>query len=214
MLLIFDADGTIFDSHHSIYRVWLTIAKEFGRPDLFKDEAHFEELNREYHGDWKAYAVQELDFSEDDFEKIEEIWMREVEEVYRKYAFWYDNMVKVLHELEKRGYTIAIATNNSEKLFSDFFDDIGKKYPIHDQVSHKEVQKPKPHMILDHMNNLGFCEKTTFMIGDTKIDLEAARNAGVTPIWAEYGSLQEPSQLEGLYDHILESPECLLEIFK
>jgi len=212
-LIIFDADGTLFDSHHSIYQVWLIIAERFNRI-LFKNEKHFEEIYQKYHGKWEEYSIKELGFSEKDFDKIIEIWLEEVENVYIKYTEWFEYMIYVLKELENRGYIIAIATNNSEKLFSKFFSTIGKEYKIHDQISHKEVQKPEPNMIIDHMINFGISAEHTFMVGDTKMDLEAARNAGVTSIWAKYGSLQESSQLEGLYDNILESPKCLLEIFK
>ncbi len=212
-LIIFDADGTLFDSHHSIYQVWLIIALRFGKI-FFRDESHFEEIYKKHHGKWEEYSVYEFGLTENDFDKIVEIWLKEVDEVYKKYTEWFDDMIYVLNELENRGYIIAIATNNSEKIFSNFFSDIGKKYQIHDQISHKEVQKPEPDMIIDHMTNFCVSAESTFMVGDTKMDLEAARNAGVTSIWAKYGSLQDASQLEGFYDYILESPKYLLEIFK
>jgi len=213
MLLIFDADGTLFDSHHCIYRIWLIIGEKFGRPNLFGSEKCFEEIYRKHHGDWKSYAA-ELGFSEDDFGKIVEIWLENVVSVYAEFSEWFEDLPAILHELEERGHTIAIATNNAERLFIKPLSEIGKSYPIHDQISHEEVQKPEPDMILDHMKNLGFCKKTTVMIGDTLTDLKAARNAGVISVWAKYGSLQEAFQLEGYYDYVLESPKCLLELFE
>lgn len=212
-LLIFDADGTLFDSHYSIYKVWLLIGKAFNRK-IFDDFRHFEYVYKKYHGKWEEYAILELGFSEKDFEKIVEIWLKEVESVYIEHTSWFDNMFYVLNELENRGYVIAIATNNSERLFTPFFYNKGKQYPIHGQISHKSTQKPLPNMILDHMNNLGYLADNTVMIGDTLTDLSAARNANVISIWAKYGSLQDTSQLEGYYDYILESPKCLLNIFK
>lgn len=214
MLLIFDADGTLFDSHNCIYRIWVIIGEKFGRSNLFDNEKHFEEVYRKHHGDWKSYAVAELGFCEDDFEKIIEIWLENVVSVYAEYSEWFEGVPSILHELEERGHVIAIATNNSERLFIKPLSKIGKSYPIHDHISHEKVQKPEPDMIVDHMKNLGFCQESTAMIGDTLTDLKSARNAGVMSIWAKYGSLQEISQLEGFYDHILESPNYLLELFK
>lgn len=212
-LLIFDADGTLFNSHYALYKVWLIIAKEFER-NLFDSFEHFEEVYKKHHGKWEAYAVEELGFQESDFEKIVEIWLREVNNVYKTDTCWFDDIINIINKLEKRGYTIAIATNNEKNLFYDFFSKEGMNFPVHDRISHREVQKPNPDMILDHANNLGFSLENTVMIGDTLTDLAAARNAGVVSIWAEYGSLQEASQLEGFYDYILKTPKCLLEIFK
>lgn len=213
-LIIFDADGTLFDSHHCIYRVWLKIGEGFGRPNIFKNEQYFEEIYKKHHGKWEDYCTIELGFSENDFEKIVAIWLENVVSVYSKYSEWFEGMVDVLHELEKRGYTIAIATNNAKKLFVKPLSEIGKEYPIHDQISHKDVQKPEPHMILDHMEKLDFSAQDTVMVGDTLVDLQAARRSEVMSIWAKYGSLQDEGQLRGLYDNILETPECLLNIFR
>ncbi len=211
-LLIFDADGTIFDSNYAIYKVWQIIANEYNR-DIFSDFNHFKKIFMKHHGKWESYAIHEFGFEETDFEKIIGIWLNVVDKIYEEYTKWLDGMIEVLPILEKRKYTIAIATNNDKEIFEGLFRKQNMSYEIHDQLSHKGKLKPSPDMIFDHMHKLGFSQENTVMIGDTITDLSAARNAGVVSIWAKYGSLQQPSQLEGYYDYVLESPYCLLEIF-
>ena len=96
-LLIFDADGTLFDSHYALYKVWLIIANYYER-ELFCNMEHFEKIYKKHHGKWEAYAVEEFDFQESDFEKIVEIWLKEVNEVYKNHAEWFDDMIDILYE--------------------------------------------------------------------------------------------------------------------
>jgi phosphoglycolate phosphatase len=212
-LLIFDADSTLFDSDFSIYNCWLIIAKFYNR-ELFKDFDHFIDISSKYHSNWQHYAVVELGFKESDFDQIMKIWLNEVQPMYQSHTKWYDNMVYILHELKNRGYIIAIATNNSKVLFDKLLKDEGfYELPIHDQISHKNVQKPEPNMIVDHMNNLGFSSYNTVVIGDSLVDLKAARSAEVISVWASYGSSLTELEYEGYYDYILKNPKCLLNIF-
>ena len=213
-LIIFDNDGTLFDTHNCIYRAWLKIGEGFGYPDLFKNEEGFEEIYKKHHGDWCKYSVEELGFETSDFDRIVEIWLSEIGAIYKEHATWFDGMKEVLLELEEKGYTIAIATNNTKNLFIHLFDEINRSYPVHDRISHEKAQKPEPNMIIDHMVNLGFSPDKTYMVGDTKTDLLAAKAAGVTSILAGYGALNKDEEILGLSNHSLEHPRCLLKILE
>ena len=211
-LLIFDADGTLFDSHYTLYKVWDIIAIEF-KKDLFTDYDHFKSIFKKYNGDWKGYAVNEFKFNDEDLIKVDHTFSEIMESLYKEFTKWYENMVFILNELTKRGHTLAIATNNYKFIFDSFFEKEGLSYPTYDHISHKGFKKPEPNMILDHANNLGFSLENTVMIGDSLMDLEAARNAKVLSVWAKYGSLENPIILTGLHDYILETPDDLLELF-
>lgn len=210
-LIIFDADGTLFDTHICIYNIWIKIADKLGK-ELFTSIGHFEEIFSKYHGDWKKYSKYELKLNNEDYKVVWDVWNKYIYSIYDEHCKWYDYIEDNISTLETRGYEIAIATNNEYRLFKKLL--INKKFSIHDRIAYENFQKPKPNMIIDHMNNLNFSPKNTYMIGDCLTDLKAARNAGVISIWAKYGSLENKNQLKDFYDYILISPNSLLEIFK
>ena len=210
-LLIFDVDLTLIDSNIPRCETWKFIAKHFNK-DLNLDLSYYISLNKKYHGKWQEFAIKDFGFKESDLAEIEKVFFDNVEKCYIEHASWYDDMIYVINELQLRSYSIAIASNNTKDAFERFFIEERMNFPINDQISHNHAQKPQPDMINDHINNLNFSKENTYIIGDSLTDLKAGRNAGIKTVWAKYGSIEdEPNSY--FYDHILESPKCLLDLF-
>lgn len=100
--------------------------------------------------------------------------------------------------LTKRGYTLAVATNQSgiargyytEEMLARIHDKMCRtvkaaggvlsvvRYCPHDNEAGCLCRKPQPGLLLDIMQTLAISSENTLMIGDSLRDLEAARRAG------------------------------------
>lgn len=217
ILCVCDADGTLFDSHESVMRTWQQIGQQFGK-DTFDDMTHFEDVLSKNTGPWEQCVQREFGFTDDQVSNMYDLFRKLSLGNYQKYTKWYEGARELLHEIEKRGAKIGIATNNMSHNFQDLLLDFGNHYPVYDFDTHGVDRiKPQPDMIHDHISlyqdDIGKQPDRVFMVGDSVSDMQAGRNAGVVTVWAQYGSFQHESQLEGLCDHILEdSIKNLLDI--
>jgi D-glycero-D-manno-heptose 1,7-bisphosphate phosphatase len=118
-------------------------------------------------------------------------------------------VVEKLAELRSQGHTLAIASNQraisqglitaaqAEKLIEDAIQKVGgvdawricpfdehARKTIHGQPNpyklENDCKKPKPGMLVDLMQALGFKPEDTVMVGDSWRDRKAAQSAGVS----------------------------------
>jgi phosphoglycolate phosphatase len=101
----------------------------------------------------------------------------------------YDGVRETLTDLHRRGISLAICTNKPEgsarRLVSELgLDDMialvagGDSYP---------VRKPDPGHLLRPLEQLGLDRRHAVMVGDSHIDADAARDAGIPFIAVSYG---------------------------
>ena len=92
------------------------------------------------------------------------------------------NVITVLEELKKRGIKLAVITNEGKRVtmflvdsfgITDYFDIIVTR----DDVG---VLKPNPKGLLKIIDFLKVDKSQILLIGDSPIDIETARNAGIT----------------------------------
>lgn len=123
----------------------------------------------------------------------------------------YPGVENVLQQLRDNGYTLAICTNKSFqpacKLLKrlgifDFFNAVcgNDSFPW---------PKPDPRALLSTIKQADGDQSRSVMIGDTKIDIETAKRAGIPVIAVDFGYSDEP--LEGLKpDYIISHFDSLL----
>lgn len=125
----------------------------------------------------------------------EEKW-EEFEDLYRERYLAYERTIslvfgmrELLDELRANDVKLAIATGKSERGLKrvltandliGFFDAT--------RVGAIKNPKPNPAMILEILTELGISKEDAVMIGDSKLDLQMALNAGVAAIGVSYGA--------------------------
>ena len=125
----------------------------------------------------------------------------------------YDGINELLDELYSRGYKIAIASNkiNSavQVLYSRFFE----KYSICAVGECDELKrKPFPDLLLHCMDLLQCTTDEVLYVGDSEVDIETSRNAGV-PIVAVSWGFRNVNFLKKLHpDFLIHHPSELLDI--
>ncbi|BFU77506.1 HAD family hydrolase [Arcobacter sp. 15-2] len=192
IVILFDLDGTLIDSTEAIVGCFYHSFKELnfdfqGNDEDIKNEIGYPlDVMYETLGVPKENVWDFVDSYKNEYRKVSEEKTTLLPEAYEA--------VKLASSFARLGivttkttlYTIPLLKNF--KIF-DFFETI---------IGRQEVTNPKPHPepIFKAMENLNITsDDTIYMIGDTKLDLIAAKEAGVQGIGVlcGYGKKEELS---------------------
>ena len=183
-LIVFDWDGTLFDSTALIARCIQAACADLGTPVPSDRDASYvigmgliEAL---------AHAAPELPPER----------YRELADRYRHHYFgaqheivFFDGTLEMLKSLKDRKHLLAVATGKSRRGLDDVLHTSALK-GLFDatRTADETASKPDPRMLLELMDELQVDPQRTLMIGDTTHDLQLAANAGVARIGVSYGA--------------------------
>lgn len=183
-LLVFDWDGTLFDSIGWIVESLQYAARECGLP---------------VPGDPAARSVIGLGLHEA-MESLypgasSELALR-VAQSYRRYygsrlaaMSLFEGMHEMLTELKARGYRLAVATGKARAGLDHALRATGTEGLFHaTRCADETASKPDPTMLLQLMGELRVTPERTLMIGDSVHDLRMAQNAGVCAVGVGCGA--------------------------
>ena len=102
----------------------------------------------------------------------------------------YDGMPELLHQLQEQGVKLAVASNKyqqaTEKIIGHFFADIDWVAVVGQQEG--VPVKPDPSIIFMILSQAKVAKQDTLYVGDSGIDMEAARRACVDSVGVTWGS--------------------------
>ncbi|MFR9672750.1 MAG: HAD family hydrolase [Rikenellaceae bacterium] len=150
-------------------------------------------------------------------ELINEI-RREFIEVYydniHTYTTIYPGVSELLTELQKREVTLAVASNKfhdgTRKLVSHYFPNIHFNAVLGQRPD--VPLKPNPQIVRDILNICSFTADQTIFIGDSGVDIETAKAAGVESIGVTWGFRTRKELEECGADHIADTTKVILKI--
>lgn len=201
--IIFDLDGTLWDSTNEVAESFKVVLKE-KYPQVI-DEVNATILKGLFGK--PLYEIAELLFKSVDKEMahkvIDDCCEYEIEYLVKHGATLYEGLEEVLKELSKQ-YKLYIVSNCQEGYIQCFFE----VYPHLEQYfldyeypgRSGKLKADNIRMVVER-NNL----KNPVYIGDTQGDADAAKEAGVPFIWARYGfgDVKEYSDaIDALYELI------------
>jgi D-glycero-D-manno-heptose 1,7-bisphosphate phosphatase len=130
------------------------------------------------------------------------------------------NITQPVEDLRAAGFLTALATNQpgiargqmSWETLNEMHRRLREIVPLddievcpHTDADHCECRKPKPGMLLTAADKLSIDLASSYFVGDTRRDLEAARAAGVTPIlidWSYNQDLVVPYRVKDLAEAV------------
>ncbi len=181
--LIFDMDGTLFDSREDIAKAVNNARLELGQSEY--------PLNTvvTFVGDgMKLLAKRAFDGIIDD-EAGAELIKNYYAQCLTEKTLPYPGVIDTIKKLHEEGWKLAVFSNKLEflcrdtlihfKLDSFFLNVTGGDSGV--------PTKPDPDGIIRIMEKAGSSCETTWMCGDNWTDLEAAKRAGIKSIYASYG---------------------------
>jgi len=210
--VLFDFDGTIMDTNDVIIGSWQHVYKTlrgeegdltyilstFGEPLEYSMETSFPEVSKE------------------ESVKIYRDWQKEH---FLDMIHLFPGVEEMLAEVKARGYRTGIATSRlSESLhraLSHF--DLYKYFDAIVAVEDIEEAKPAPDTIYKVLDKLNARSENAIMMGDSRLDILCARNAGVPSVLVGWSATLAGKTKEDFVpgeapDFIIQKPEELFEI--
>ena len=208
--IIFDLDGTLLDTLKDLQEGTNYALRVNGMPERTLDEI------RRFVGSGARKLIERV------------IPGCEKEGVYEKvmgdFAFYYkehckDNtapypgIMELLKELKRRGYALGVVSNKPDfavqELIPEYFPDIfssvtGERKGV--------AKKPAPDLIWEAMKKLNASKEESVYIGDSEVDIEAAKNAGLPCISVAWGFKGREFLKEHNAEMIVDAPEEILEL--
>jgi phosphoglycolate phosphatase len=183
-LIVFDWDGTLFDSTALIVRCIQASCRDLGVTVPSDDQAAYViGLGLQ---DALRYAVPGLPAS-----RYPELGHR-----YREHYFasqheltLFDGALQMLKDLKARHHWLAVATGKSRRGLDEALNTVQLKGLFDGtRTADETASKPDPTMLLELMREFGAEPGRTLMIGDTTHDLQLALNAGTPRVAVSYGA--------------------------
>lgn len=183
-LIVFDWDGTLFDSTALIARCIQAACVDLGVPaPSLHDAAYVIGLGLH---DALAHAAPGLAP-----ERYPELGAR-----YRHHYFahqhelvLFDGTIELLTELKQRNHWLGVATGKSRRGLDAALDTVQLRGLFDGtRTADETASKPHPRMLLELMHEFGTEPARTLMIGDTTHDLQLAANAGTPSVAVAYGA--------------------------
>jgi len=126
----------------------------------------------------------------------------------------YDGIHEMLQELKKRGCKMAVVSNKmmaaTQELVAHFFPEI--EVAIGENEAAGIRRKPAPDMVLEALKRLGVESDTAVYIGDSDVDIQTAKNAGVPCISVLWGFRNKDFLLEHGAERFIEKPSEIIGI--
>lgn len=186
-LALFDCDGTLVDSQHSIC---VCMDEAFGKAGLASPGRA---ETRRIVGLSLVHAVRNLlPHAEDalhiqiaeDYKLAFQAMRRrgEVEEPL------FDGIADVLDALDAAGWMLGVATGKSDRGLAHCLTShgLGRRF-VTLQTADRHPSKPHPAMVHEAMAEAGAAPETTIVIGDTSFDMLMARAAGAGALGVGWG---------------------------
>ena len=183
-LIVFDWDGTLFDSTALIVQCIQGAAADLGLQVPSAEKAAYV-IGLGLH-DALKYAVPDLPE-----ERYPDLGRR-----YRHHYFarqhelvLFPGTLEMLADLKARSHLLAVATGKGRRGLDEALAH-SQLHAMFDatRTADQTAGKPHPLMLQELMAELGVTPERTLMIGDTTHDLQLARNAGTAGVAVGYGA--------------------------
>ena len=204
--LIFDLDGTIYDTDLSIFKMWTYLLnKEF--PEFEVDQFDLRKtlgISTE-----SAMELMGLPYT-DEFDQMFTIHYS----MYAHLISIYKDMDKAIIALYEKGYKLGIVSSRPYREYNAYLKPLGLDSYFTYKVlkDDTEVHKPNPEPILKYINDNNIVKEECIYIGDMKTDVLCAKNAGIKSalmIWDKNKTIEvEPDYKFYSASELLDFFEC------
>ncbi|MDO5653408.1 MAG: HAD-IA family hydrolase [Brachymonas sp.] len=183
-LVVFDWDGTLFDSAGSIVRsIQAAVVEVGGKPPSADAARHVIGLSLQQALEQVAPDVPSHRLP---------LLAQAYREQYRKHQndiTLFEGVHNLLLTLKGRGHLLAVATGKSRAGLDEALEAVGLRHVFDaTRTADQTASKPDPLMLHELMDELNTAPVQTLMIGDTSHDLRMAHNAACPAVAVSYGA--------------------------
>ncbi len=211
--VVFDLDGTLADTILDIRDALNSMLEEYGLPLVTKEQT-LSNINRG--------ATELVRRSLPDEYGKDSVFVREARLVYEKYyslcynnrTYAYTGCDNALKKLSEKGIMISVLSNKQDefvkKIIQKLFPSADFKFVMGQSESFPT--KPAPDSLLYIMNELSVSKNETVLVGDSDVDMNTAKNAGITPLGVAWGYRNRNILTENGAACIIETPNNIFDI--
>ncbi len=207
--LIFDLDGTLVDSLTGIAKSLNYALRETGLPE------HSLESVREFIGNGARILITRAspkDADEALLDRVENAFKSNYDATWPSGTFPYEGINEMLETLHSKGIPLTVLSNKPHPFTSTI---VAQVFP---QIDFKVVlgqlpgipHKPDPSGALEIANLMGLLPQECTVIGDSTMDIETARNAGMQAIAVTWGYHDRDKLLAAGARQLMDDPAALL----
>jgi phosphoglycolate phosphatase len=187
--VVFDLDGTLVDSSHDITRAVNAMLTGHGLPGLAP--AQVEPLLGEGARSLveAVYAILGVEVGPDRLSEDTATYLAHYAREPVKDSVLYLDARPALDELRRRGVALGVCTNKNTDLAVRVLTELGVDHVFAAVVGGDAlpVRKPDPEHLLATVTAIGGQPARTVFVGDSRIDAECGRRAGITSVLVDWG---------------------------
>ncbi len=208
--VVFDLDGTLMQSHGSIYKATIKTLEEFKIDVNFTEQefngkigAHFKDIFADF-----QVAVDDLEY---------------FIERYKSYYFdfiddskFYPNVFEVLKKLNENEIAVSILTTKAQDQVDKIVDHFDVRHYFKITMGRRPGMKikPAPDMLLKICEDLNVLPQNTLMVGDSELDILCGNSAGAKTCAVVYGYRSEEHLKKESPDYLAADIIDLIDILK
>lgn len=138
-------------------------------------------------------------------------FFKEYDKTWNQQTQLYPAIASMLDRLEALSIRKSILSNKPDRFTKTCAAHYLKNWTFESIVGYSELhpKKPDPAGALQISSELGIRPAEIMFVGDTKIDMQTARNSGMTPVGVLWGFRSRQELVENGAEHLLEHPHDL-----
>ncbi len=210
-LVIFDLDGTLTNTLKSIQKSANMALAAYGFAPYEEDRYRY------FVGNGSKELIRQCLIHDGDpqlnaFDRV----MAKYEEVFETYCNYevkpYDGICELIAQLKQQGFLLAVNSNKPQAQTEDVVTSIFGEGTFDAVIgqSDKRPRKPAPDGVFSILSKLGLTKDEAVYLGDTSIDMQTGKSAGVFTIGALWGFRDREELEENHADAIIAKPLELL----
>lgn len=152
-------------------------------------------------------------WSKDDFEKVFTLYnnLYDADTLYLTRP--YDGILDMLSALKGKGFKLAVLSNKPDFATVDVVKNVFGEgvFDLCRGAVEGVPLKPAPDAVFEIMKELNTSSDEALFVGDTKVDIETGKNAGLYSIGVLWGFRDEAELTEAGADIIIDSPDMIIK---
>jgi HAD superfamily hydrolase (TIGR01549 family) len=206
--ICFDLDGTLVDSHKTIYNSTIKALDDLNIPSKINEKVFREKIGKHF-----VDIFEDMNIPVNDFEEFIQVYKNNYF-LFIEDSELYPDAADVLGYLSKKGFKISLLTtkaqDQAEKILDHF--NIARYFDVIMGRRNGIAHKPSAEPLLLICNELKVKPEKSLIVGDTEMDILCGQNANTKTCAISHGYRTEESILKHNPDFIVKDLSALKEM--
>lgn len=211
--VVFDLDGTLLDTLDDLWAAVNAALREFSLPTRTREEVRGFVGNGIVKLMERSVGQAEKELFDGALEAFKRYYGAHCEDNTKPY----EGIVELLSTLKAKGIRTAVVSNKADfavkKLAKGYFDGL-LEYAVGENEEAGIRKKPAPDSLLAVMQSMGAGTDSTVYIGDSEVDIQTAKNAGVDCISVTWGFKDRAFLIENGATLFADTPKEILSLIE